>query len=51
MSLSDICNIVHVKAIKSVNFLLKNNKYLLKSYTILNIKCTNFNTNLLFKTY
>jgi len=41
MSLSNICNIVHVKTTKSNNFLLKNNNYLLKSY-IFYIKYTNF---------
>jgi len=27
-----MCNIAHVKTIKSINFLLKNNNYLLKCY-------------------
>jgi len=30
-SLSNICNIAHVKAVKNIKFLLKNNNYLLKS--------------------
>jgi hypothetical protein len=40
-------NIAHVKETKYSNFLLKNNNYLIKSY-IFKIKCTSFNTNLLF---
>jgi hypothetical protein len=47
MGLSIMCNIAHVMKIKSSNFLLENKNYLLKYY-IFNIKCTNFNTNLLF---
>jgi len=45
--LSNMCNIAHVKETKNSKFLLKNNNYLLKNY-ILNTKCTNSNTKLLF---
>jgi hypothetical protein len=45
-----MCNIEHVKSTKSSNFFIKNNNNLLKTYSIFNIKCTSFNTNLLFKT-
>ena len=34
ISLSNICNIAHVKTTKSNNFLLKNNNYLLKKLHI-----------------
>jgi hypothetical protein len=43
--LSNMCNIAHVKATKSSNFLYNN--YLIKNYTF-NLKCTSSNTNLLF---
>jgi hypothetical protein len=45
--LSNMCNIAHVKVIKSSKYLMKNNNYLLKNY-IFNIKCTSSNENLLF---
>jgi hypothetical protein len=47
LCLSNMYNIAHVKIIKSSNFLLKNNYYLLKYYTF-NIKRISFNTNLQF---
>ena len=43
MSLSNMCNIAHVKISNSGNFFLKNNNYLFKSF-IFNIKYTSFNT-------
>jgi hypothetical protein len=48
LDLCNIYNIAHIKSTKSSNlFLLENNNYLLKSCTF-NIKCSSFNTNLLF---
>jgi hypothetical protein len=47
MNLSNMCNIAHVKVAKNGNFLLKNNKYLLKIY-LFNVKYISSNTNLLF---
>jgi hypothetical protein len=47
MSLSNMCNIAHVKVTKNSNFFKKNNNYLLKIYSF-NVKCTSSNAKLLF---
>jgi len=47
MDLSDMWNIAYVKEIKNNNFFIEKQQSFIKSY-IFNIKCTNFNTNLLF---